>query len=194
MTYMLLNSIVLSLKHFLPLNPWFSSHLTSVSFDSPSFTIQSQKLTCSRVWSWSPCFLYLNISHYPMWSHLILWLYITMWTIPPKDQISFHYCMFPLGFQIDILYNFAKTLLFIPKHAPIDFVFNFSKHFPSSTSQRFRYYLWFIFFPQSYNQSNSNPSILFSKHILNPFTLQHFNITSLSTECGYVDCSVDKGI
>ena len=83
--------------------------------------------------------------------------------------------MFPLGFQTDILYNFAKTLLFIPKHAPVDFVFNFSKHFPSSSSQKFRYYLWFIVFPQSYIQSNSNPSILFSKYILNPFTSQHFN-------------------
>lgn len=83
--------------------------------------------------------------------------------------------MFPLGFQTDILYNFAKTLLFIPKHAPVDFVFNFSKHFPSSSSQKFRYYLWFIFFPQSYIQPNSNPSILFSKYILNPLTLQHFN-------------------
>lgn len=94
--------------------------------------------------------------------------------------------MFPLGFQIDILYNFAKTLLFIPTHAPVDFVFNFSKHFLSSSSQKFRYYLWFIFFPQFYNQSNSNPSILFSKYILNPFTSQHFNITSMSIECRYV--------
>lgn len=99
-----------------------------------------------------------------------------MWAILQKTKLIFlHYYMFPLGFPTDTLYNLAKTLLLIPKHAPVDFVFNFSKHRLSSSSQKFRYYLWFISFPQSYNQSNSNTFILFSKYILNSFTSQLFN-------------------
>lgn len=99
-----------------------------------------------------------------------------MWAILQKTKLIFlHYYMFPLGFPTDILYNLAKTLLFIPKHAPVDFVFSFSKHLLSSSSQKFTYYFWFISFPQSYNQSNSNTFILFSKYILNPFTSQLFN-------------------